>query len=335
MASVSTSSTAHLSRDTSGHSQGKPKFRILCLHGFTSNSHVHAFQLRRLVSAFGGQSPYLPSNSSANVDSASAASSFEYEFLFPDGPHVVKYSSSDSEPGVAMDPIWHEFVFGLNEESAETGHRAWWFAKDPDWKTKKDGTFEGIERGFEGLGRWIREQKTTEDGDEGIDAIWGFSQGACLAGMLCALLSRKGAMGEDQRHPLLKLLGLKQDPGRLKAGIIFSGFRARFRQYDDIYEPEGIGIPMLHVLGDKDPLVGSERSEALLRICERGEVLRFEGGHDIPKSEEDLKTIVNFVKRSLEDGEVEKSEVAETRERAFIHHSRIGEDPSQTFSRRD
>ncbi|KAF2216905.1 hypothetical protein CERZMDRAFT_92977 [Cercospora zeae-maydis SCOH1-5] len=320
MAFTPTFSAAHQSRYTVDHSTGnrrRQKFRILCLHGFTSNSHVHAFQLRRLVTAFGGQSPYIPSNSSPKSNLASATSNFEYEFLFPDGPHVVKYSTSDSDGGVAMDPTWHEFVFGLSEDSAKTGHRAWWFAKDPNWKTKNEGTFEGIERSFEELGRWIREQRT-EDGDEGIDAIWGFSQGACLAGMLCALLSRKAATGEDQRHPLLKLLGLKQDPARLKAGIIFSGFRARFRQYDDIYEPEGIGVPMLHVLGNKDPLVERERGEALLRTCERGEVLRFEGGHDIPKSEEDLRTIVNFVKRSLEEGEVESSEMAETRERASM-----------------
>ncbi|GIZ41757.1 hypothetical protein CKM354_000505200 [Cercospora kikuchii] len=308
--SIMASTTASTSHNNS--SKQKQKLRILCLHGFTSNSHVSAFQLRRLVSAFGGQSPYVPPQDS---NSASSDSNYEYEFLFANGPHIVKYSSSDSDGGTAMDPTWHEFVFGLHEDSAETGHRAWWFAKDPDWKNKKEGEFEGIERSFEDLGKWIRESGKEGD-DEGIDAIWGFSQGACLAGMLCGLLSRR-AMGGEEQHPLLKLLGLKQEPERLKAGIIFSGFRARFRQYDGIYE-EGIGIPMLHVLGEKDPLVGSERSEALLRVCEKGEVLRFDGGHEIPKREEDVRTIVEFLRRALEGDEVEASEVRETRERAFM-----------------
>ena len=78
------------------------KLRILCLHGFTSNSQVHGHQLRRLVSA-------LP----------------EYEFLFPDGPHKVDIASQ-MDMSKPYNQSWHELVLGISQKSEEIGHRAWY-----------------------------------------------------------------------------------------------------------------------------------------------------------------------------------------------------------------
>ncbi|KAK3077765.1 hypothetical protein LTS18_009370, partial [Coniosporium uncinatum] len=70
--------------------------------------------------------------------------------------------------------------------------------------------------------------------------------------MLIALLSDK-----NKEHPLRKLLGTRQ--GSPMAGVFFSGFKARFSQYDSIYEP-GIGVPTLHVMGENDQLVSRVRT---------------------------------------------------------------------------
>ncbi|USW56815.1 Putative serine hydrolase FSH, alpha/Beta hydrolase [Septoria linicola] len=256
----------------------KSRLRILCLHGFTSNASVHAFQLRRLIS------------------SLSQYQNQSYDFLFPSGPHTVLPSSASMDMTSPATQLWHDFVVGLSPESEKLGHRAWWYARDPDWKTKRKGEFEGLEESFKFLGKFL------EGLDGPVDAVWGFSQGACLAGMLVALLQ-----DSQREHPLRKMLPERQ--GSVKCGVIFSGFRARFEMYDDIYEVtnaesgwKGIDVPVMHVIGEKDPLVGSERSVALMRCCREEEVLRFEGGHEIPKGEGDVAKIVEFVRRYCEVG---------------------------------
>lgn len=141
-----------------------------------------------------------------------------------------------------------------------------------------------------------------------MDAVWGFSQGGCLAGMVVALLQKS-----QRGHVLRRKLEVDDDDddgdnddddGRreVKAGVVFAGFRARFEVYDDVYEPYGIETPVLHVMGNQDPLVDSERGEALMRVCKREEVLRFEGGHDIPKGEREVERIVAFMRRYVVAG---------------------------------
>lgn len=228
------------------------RLKILCLHGFTSNGQVHAHQLRRIVKA-------LP----------------DYDFDFPDGPHEVDITTAvDLNKG--ENQTWAKLV----SELSTSGHRAWWFARDENWQNKEGGFF-GLEDSLTFLGKYMHDRGP-------FHAIWGFSQGACLAGMLAALLQEK-----QSGHPLRQLM--PADLSTPKASVIFSGFRARFPQYDSVYEP-GIDVPMLHVIGQDDQLVNSERSEALRRVCSEGQFLKHGGGHNIPKGEVDQKVIVDFTR---------------------------------------
>jgi len=233
------------------------KLRILCLHGFTSNGAVHAHQMRKIT----------------------APLSAEFEFIFPDGPHGVDVDSQMdlSKPATKM---WADYV----AENSKAGHRAWWFAREGNWHNKETGGFFGLEKSLQHLGEVL-------DKEGPVHAICGFSQGACLAGMLIALLSDKNV-----EHPLRKLLGSKQ--GSPMAGMFFSGFKARFAQYDSIYEP-GISVPTLHVMGENDQLVSRLRSESLLQVCEGARLFEHAGGHDIPKSEEDREHCVQFLRQTL------------------------------------
>ncbi|KIW03556.1 uncharacterized protein PV09_05316, partial [Verruconis gallopava] len=234
------------------------KLRILCLHGFTSNGAVHAQQLRRITSQ-------LP----------------EYDFLFPDGPHQVdiKEQMDMSNPG---NQAWSNLVLS----SGPAGHRAWWFARDGDWKSKTTGGFIGLEESLEYLGRFLQEHGP-------VHAIWGFSQGACFTGMLCSLLQPKLASNFLRKHIPAHAAPPPQ------AGVIFSGFRARFPQYDGLYESV-IDMPTLHVFGKQDPLVRRERSEALMTVCKDPESLIHPGGHDIPKAAEDVAKIVHFTRKHVQ-----------------------------------
>lgn len=82
-----------------------------------------------------------------------------------------------------------------------------------------------------------------------------------------------------------------------KAGVIFSGFRARFPQYDSLYEDGGIEVPTMHVIGEKDEAVRGERSQQLIEVCSEVETLNHPGGHDIPKSSEDQRRIAQFLRK--------------------------------------
>jgi predicted esterase len=75
-----------------------------------------------------------------------------------------------------------------------------------------------------------------------------------------------------------------------------------------LYEQD-IEVPMLHVIGEKDPLVRSERSEALIRVCKVSEFLKHPGGHDIPKAEEDVKRIVSFTREYVKMGDEVEAQV--------------------------
>jgi pimeloyl-ACP methyl ester carboxylesterase len=106
--------------------------------------------------------------------------------------------------------------------------------------------------------------------------------------------SLKGLLGD--------LSGIGQDVPR--AGVIFSGFRARFERYDELYEG-GIEVPTLHVIGERDAAVTPDRSEALLSVCVDAEVLRHAGGHDIPRVKEDQGRVVEFLRRWMGGAEGE------------------------------
>ena len=229
------------------------KLRILCLHGFTANGGVHAHQARHITKAL----------------------SSHFDFLFPDGPHEVDLSTQMnlSDPSTKA---WSEHVSTIST----SGHRAWWFARDPNPASGEPGGFHGLERSIEHLGDLIR---TTGP----VHAIWGFSQGACFAGMLVSLLSQK-----NRDHPLRQLLPKAQ--GLPNAGIFFSGFKARFEEYDEVYAP-GIEIPTMHVMGELDETVTVERSMTLVSVCKHASVLRHGGGHDLPRTDEDRERIVQFL----------------------------------------
>ena len=229
------------------------KLRVLCLHGFTANGAVLAEQTEHLTKVM----------------------SSEFEFTFPDGPHEVDISKQES----MSDPrsqIYSEWV----RSKSPAGHRAWWFARDPNPTTNEVGRFEGLERSLEYLGDLI--QRTGP-----FDVIWGFSQGACFAGLLTALLEEK-----NLDHPLRSKLPKSQ--GTPQASLIFSGFKPRFQQYDSIYA-HGIEIPTLHVIGEKDLMVTVERSEVLAGICHNAKVLKFAGGHQIPGGDEESHSIIQFL----------------------------------------
>lgn len=166
-----------------------------------------------------------------------------------------------------------------------SGHRAWWFAKDPNPTTGDPGGFKGLEKSLDYIGNIIEESGP-------IHAIWGFSQGGSFSGLLMALLHDK-----QTHHPLRKHLPKQQ--GMPRAGLFFSAFKPRFPQYDSVYE-YGIQVPTLHIIGKRDMIVTSERSETLKSVCSDAWTLKHPGAHSIPDSEEHTAEIISFLRGALE-----------------------------------
>ncbi|CAF9914301.1 MAG: hypothetical protein GOMPHAMPRED_008125 [Gomphillus americanus] len=201
----------------------------------------------------------------------------EYEFVFPDGPHKVNIDSEWdlTKPEVHL---WNELVIS----KSTSGHRAWWYAREG--KEKGAGDFVGLNASLDFIGSLMQKEGP-------FHAILGFSQGGCFAGILCALLQRRSIA-----HPLRSHLPEKL-PSPL-AGIIFSGFKVRFPQYDEVYA-EGINIPMIHVMGVEDDDVIVEKSEELASLNTCSEILKHNGGHQIPRKPEDISQITSFFRKHI------------------------------------
>lgn len=229
--------------------------RVLCLHGFTSNSQAHAHQMRRITRS-------LP----------------EIEFVFADGPHTVDIAK-EMDLSLPANRAWADHV----RLSSNLGSRAWWVAHENKWENPSTGGYYGLEESLRQIDGLLRATGS-------IDAVWGFSQGACLASILCALSQASMADHALRKH-------LSWDLMMPQKGIFFSGFRSRLALYDSLYET-GIRIPTLHVTSGKDAVVTTKWSEALQRACTNASVLRHGDGHHIPKSDSDCSGIVDFMRNA-------------------------------------
>lgn len=197
---------------------------------------------------------------------------------------------------------------------------------------------EDIEESVEAFGWWRRrDQKRGEDGDgdedevvyagleEGLDVIaacvlregpfdgvLGFSQGACAAGMVAALLDSRSARrregfaqiyagrrsrGDGFEYPSSFLTSDGQPiQGPLRFAVMYSGFVAPGSRYAPFWTPK-IEIASLHVLGGLDTVVSEERSSALMdAFDEDGKVVvRHPGGHFVPSGKVWLNAVVRFI----------------------------------------
>lgn len=184
----------------------------------------------------------------------------------------------------AEDPTtqaWMDYVTA----NSTVGHRGWWITRWPDPAKKDPGSVDGVEMSFELLRDLIENTGP-------VDAIWGFSQGGCFAGMLMALLC------EGRRdHPLRQLLPNSQKLP--SAGIFYSGFKSAFAEYQSAYT-RGIDVPTLHIMGERDKMVTLEKSQTLLDVCRNATILKHKGAHEIPTSADDQAMILEFLRENVQ-----------------------------------
>lgn len=116
-----------------------------------------------------------------------------------------------------------------------------------------------------------------------FDGILGFSQGAALAALVCAL----GQAG-DPRFPLPRFI------------ILVSGFCPRGLGLKEAILQGPLSVPSLHVFGDTDRVIPAQES---MQLCSRfaGAIaLTHSGGHFIPAAAPQRQAYLQFLDQFAE-----------------------------------
>lgn len=177
------------------------------------------------------------------------------EFVFPTAPHKAP-------------PL---------EGETESNGYSWWFNKD-------DGTFKGTNLsgpawGFDQSFRHLEEVWNTQGPFQGI---LGFSQGACLAGILSSL-SVRGLTVIDPRFV-----------------IICAGFKSGSLVHKSFYL-DPITIPSLHIYGETDEIISKAMSLELAECFEAPSFITHKGGHYFPATAQQKQLYIDFFIDQLQD----------------------------------
>ncbi|KAK9968472.1 hypothetical protein ABG768_002797 [Culter alburnus] len=217
--------------------------RILCIHGYRQNGNSFREKtgaLRKLLKK-------------------------QVELVYISAPHQVPaiQNETNQEP----------------EKSARSGEedqRGWWFS---DVQARSFNAKQECESSL-GLEESIEAVKTAVKDLGPFDGILGFSQGAALVAMLCALQEQK-----------------LQPDFNFRFAILVAGFRSACSQHQRFYKGPAITIPSLHVFGQDDRVIPEEMSRDLLPAFDGAQILFHPGGHFVPAASSHRQTYQDFLKK--------------------------------------
>ncbi|KAI0821037.1 FSH1-domain-containing protein [Irpex lacteus] len=178
------------------------------------------------------------------------------ELVYIDAPHVLTPAdlaetfNSPEELGAAE----------ATETDPALQPRAWW--KTDAERTKTAGAEESF--------AFLRDILSKDH----YDGIFGFSQGACMAAWLTALLER------PETFPPFLVDGKPPHPP-FQFCVAVAGFKPNSPLAQAIIG-ESISTPVLHVIGRNDVIVVEERSQTLLDVTPNKRVEYHDGGHFVP-----------------------------------------------------
>ena len=178
------------------------------------------------------------------------------DFVFISAPHVIP-----KEENLRRTP--------------EQQERGWWFSKSEKTYNAKDKT--DVCLGFEESVQAVKEAFDTEGP---FDGLLGFSQGACLAALLCVL-----------QHTTFS--------PKFNFVILISGFQSLLSPHAQFYK-EPISFPSFHTIGANDEVISAQASEDLLTCFPAASSYRHQGGHYVPASPELRTALQEFLLPFLE-----------------------------------
>lgn len=220
--------------------------RILCIHGYRQNGNSFREKtgaLRKLLKK-------------------------QVELVFISAPHQVlaiqeENCATNQQPGKTIN---------VGDED----QRGWWFS---DVHARSFNARQECESSL-GLEESIEAVKAALKDLGPFSGILGFSQGAALVAMLCALQEQK----------------LEPD-FNFRFAVLVAGFRSACSEHQRFYEGPAMTIPSLHVFGQDDRVIPEEMSRDLLPAFDGAQVLLHPGGHFIPAASSHRQTYQDFLKR--------------------------------------
>ncbi|XP_026101572.1 esterase OVCA2 [Carassius auratus] len=185
----------------------------------------------------------------------------QVELVYISAPHQVPAVQNET----------NQMASGGDEDQ-----RGWWFS---DVQARSFNAQQECESSL-GLEESIETVKTAVKELGPFDGILGFSQGAALVAMLCALQEQK----------------LEAD-FNFRFAILVAGFRSVCSQHQRFYEGTVITIPSLHVFGQDDRVIPEEMSRDLLPAFDGAQILIHPGGHFVPAASLHRQTYKDFLKK--------------------------------------
>lgn len=191
---------------------------------------------------------------------------------------------------------------------ADNNNRAWWIKHGltndgVDLRAAIDTVRDYVANGTIIPDEDMKQVPETEDEKAlPIVGIVGFSQGACLGGLIA------------------NTFDLLFDTTPIKFAILYSGFKLNTSEgsgneiYDKYYpRANNPALRYLHVYGELDTIVDETRSLSLYNITkENSEVLKHPGGHFVPNSKLMVDQVTNWLQATEQEqkpqGEEKKSE---------------------------
>ncbi|NP_001107711.1 esterase OVCA2 [Xenopus tropicalis] len=218
----------------------KRVLRVLALHGYRQNERSFWERTGALRKRLRGRADLI---------------TFSAPLLVPD---------PDAEPG-AGDPD------SLQDES-----RGWWFS-NPEQNSfdamEESKTCSGLEASLDTVAKAFSELGP-------FDGILGFSQGAALVAIICALKQQ----GDPRFH--------------FDFAILVAGFKSLSTDHAKHYQ-QPITVPSLHVIGETDRVISAAMSQELVSHFENPVILMHSGGHYVPACAPQKKVYWEFLDKFL------------------------------------
>ncbi|KAK0207996.1 FSH1-domain-containing protein [Desarmillaria ectypa] len=221
---------------------------ILVLHGYAQNAHILNKRLGALRKQCGK----------------------DVDMVFVDAPHVLQ---AEDLFGGASESNENTPEASSTEDTALTPRG--WFRAFAD-KTRAVGLDESLI-----LFRDILKERT-------YDGVFGFSQGAAVAALLCALLEK------PESYPPFLIDGKSPHPP-FKFCVAISGLRIRDPLADVLFNPP-YSTPTLHIIGKNDVIVSSARSQELMDVSGNKRIEEHDGGHFIPSKTPWRKFLAAYIR---------------------------------------
>ncbi|XP_007935766.1 esterase OVCA2 [Orycteropus afer afer] len=162
--------------------------------------------------------------------------------------------------------------------ASEEQPRGWWFSEEAAvFSALEEPTVcRGLEEALDTVAQALNKLGP-------FDGLLGFSQGAALAALVCAL----GQTG-DARFPLPRFI------------ILVSGFCPRGLRLKEPILKASLALPSLHVFGDTDRVIPSQESLQLAHQFPGASTLTHSGGHFIPAAAAQRQAYLKFLDQFIE-----------------------------------